>query len=379
MMLNRNIASHRTAPENPAFVQELLMALSAQQPHLQTFQFAPGASPAGLLPSGASHQTPAQAPSSAAGMAIGGLSNHPNDPRLQVPPGNHMMTAALLSQQHPYFAALHQQQWDQAHSANRSVIGLSGNFVGYPTYLTQPGGSLSNPALNSRDAAAGAIPPGAAMNQSSLFASLLGQSAHLPPMLNSNNNIAQLAQQTGRNDAVAPVEPSDPGPSALTGRPPVCLSIDLDEQTLSPYQTLLRQHIELFETLPEDVRSGVQGRNTPIKIGQVGMRCRHCAHVPKSSGRLKKGTVYYSRTMDGLYQVAQNLSKVHLCKACPNIPEDVKARLCELQQVNRRTSGGREYWLYGLKELGVYEEGNMLRFRPLGFNASNIDASSTTS
>jgi hypothetical protein len=163
----------------------------------------------------------------------------------------------------------------------------------------------------------------------------------------------------------------------LSGRPPVSLHLDLDEQTLSDYQCLLRKHIELFETRPEDIQSGVQGRNTPIRVGQVGIRCRHCSSVCRSETGLgsndtkfrvrrpSKGAIYYSRTLDGLYQVAQNLTKVHLCNSCPNIPSDVKARLSELQKVNKRTSGGKEYWVYGLKEFGVYEDKDMLRFRPL--------------
>jgi hypothetical protein len=54
----------------------------------------------------------------------------------------------------------------------------------------------------------------------------------------------------------------------LAGRPPVPLSLDLDSMALSPYQCELRKHIELFETQPDDIKSGVQGRNVPIKVGQ---------------------------------------------------------------------------------------------------------------
>jgi hypothetical protein len=34
-----------------------------------------------------------------------------------------------------------------------------------------------------------------------------------------------------------------------------------------------------------------------------GIRCRHCSQIRRASGRLAKGSVYYSRTLDGLYQV----------------------------------------------------------------------------
>jgi len=188
----------------------------------------------------------------------------------------------------------------------------------------------------------------------------------------SQELLQQQYQQQGDIDS------DRPPPQTLTNRPPVCLYIDLDESVLSEYQVLLRKQIELFETLPADNSAGVQGRNRPILVGQVGIRCRHCAHIPRASGRLTKGSVYYSRTLDGLYQVCQNLSKVHLQDTCQSIPDETKLRLRELQQINKRTSGRKEYWLYGLNELGVYQDRGILRFRPLGYDPVNNVMSSTT-
>ena len=36
-----------------------------------------------------------------------------------------------------------------------------------------------------------------------------------------------------------------------------------------------RKQIELFEAKQEDVDAGAQGRNKPIILGQVGIRCIH--------------------------------------------------------------------------------------------------------
>jgi hypothetical protein len=60
----------------------------------------------------------------------------------------------------------------------------------------------------------------------------------------------------------------------LTNRSAVPLYLDFDEQTLNEYQCLVRKQIELFETKEEDIKSNAQGRNVPILIGQVGIRCR---------------------------------------------------------------------------------------------------------
>jgi hypothetical protein len=151
-------------------------------------------------------------------------------------------------------------------------------------------------------------------------------------------------------------------PPGLTNRPAVPLYLDYDEQSLTEYQILLRQQIELFEAGPDDVRGSAQGRNNPIHIGQVGIRCRHCAILPKAARN--RGAVYYSKTIDGLYQVAQNMSKLHLCKMCHKIPDGTQLKLIKLGKANNRASGGKEYWAEGLRVLGVYEDGNMLRFRP---------------
>jgi len=49
-----------------------------------------------------------------------------------------------------------------------------------------------------------------------------------------------------------------------------------------------------------------QGRNTPLNYGQVGIRCRHCAHLPKAARA--RGGVYYSRTIDGVCKFYNILS-----------------------------------------------------------------------
>lgn len=76
----------------------------------------------------------------------------------------------------------------------------------------------------------------------------------------------------------------------------VLISINVSEELivvgvirLSPLLTLLyssfgchfprlgfaRKQIELFEAKQEDVDAGAQGRNKPIILGQVGIRCIH--------------------------------------------------------------------------------------------------------
>lgn len=98
--------------------------------------------------------------------------------------------------------------------------------------------------------------------------------------------------------SVVPQNLPDPTP----GHFPAVLFCETDEERLTSYQCLLRKQLELFEADEEDVHySTRQGRTAPIKVGQVGVRCRHCAGL-KLSARTK-GASYYSQTIEGIYQV----------------------------------------------------------------------------
>ncbi|CAJ1966260.1 unnamed protein product [Cylindrotheca closterium] len=167
--------------------------------------------------------------------------------------------------------------------------------------------------------------------------------------------------------AAAPTGPitSAPIQSTTTGTSqtslPTVVFMECDRESLSDYQCLLRKQIELFEASAQDVQWNAQGRNKPIVLGQVGIRCRWCANLPTWSR--SRGAVYYSATLDGLYQAAQNMAKNHICKNCRYIPADASQELTSLRECKRRASGGKKYWAEGAKVLGVYECEDGLRFK----------------
>jgi hypothetical protein len=239
--------------------------------------------------------------------------------------------------------------------------------------LTAPGGLFVPP-----NAAAAQCVPG--MNGQGAFAPM-----QMPSQQNPNQQLMMqnFLQQMAASNPNAPPGVNLPGlpmnamkplmipqqggvPAAMPMLPkksclPMPIFMDFDEETLTEYQCLLRKQIEVFEAGPEDVKASAQGRNNPILLGQVGIRCRHCTNLPLKCR--PRGAVYYSRTIDGIYQVAQNMSKLHFCRTCSQIPPPVRMKLSTLQKVNRRAAGGKEYWAEGLRVLGVYEEGNVMRFR----------------
>jgi hypothetical protein len=97
----------------------------------------------------------------------------------------------------------------------------------------------------------------------------------------------------------------DPNSGIVPGRPPVCLYMTCDDQNLSNYQCLARKQIEVFQARPEDVAANAQGRNRPIKLGQVGIRCRHCSIAPPK--QRKAGAVYFPSKASILFSIPYSL------------------------------------------------------------------------
>jgi hypothetical protein len=139
-----------------------------------------------------------------------------------------------------------------------------------------------------------------------------------------------------------------------------------DEDSLSPYQCLLRQQLEFFEASNEDA-SVVQGRNKPVSLYQVGLRCRHCALV--NVVQRTAGATYYPTRLDSIYQSGQNVAKHHFdVQGCPMIPRDIQQIMSALaHEVRGRKGksskgGGKLYWAETAREVGVVETSNGLIF-----------------
>ena len=139
------------------------------------------------------------------------------------------------------------------------------------------------------------------------------------------------------------------------------LFMGCDTESLSEYQCLVRQQIEMFEAGVNDLESSTKGRNKPIILGQVGIRCRHCSTVPPK--QRKKGSMYYPTKLNGLYQAAQSLASGHLCAHCNHIPAKIREQLLILKEKKSSAGGGKDYWGEGVRVIGVYEDKGGLRFR----------------
>ncbi len=152
---------------------------------------------------------------------------------------------------------------------------------------------------------------------------------------------------------------------------PRIIHVPSDDSALSPYQCLVRWQIELFEASEADIHATAQGRNRPIIVGQVGIRCIHCGRLPIE--RRARGAVYFPSTLMSTYQTAQNMANSHLMKDCLDIPRYIREDLVRIrlrensESQNTRKSafgGGRAYWARGLQtNHGVIEtEDRRLKF-----------------
>jgi hypothetical protein len=148
---------------------------------------------------------------------------------------------------------------------------------------------------------------------------------------------------------------------------PVCLAHMVDAFKLSDHQYFLRQQIEVFQASSDDVSTHIRGRNKPITLGQVGIRCRHCAHLPIA--RRQKGSTYFPANKLGIYQAAQNMSTSHIqCGLCSEMPESIKlefVRLLVEKGQSCHARAGRPYWSKSATALGLVDtEDSGIRFIP---------------
>lgn len=137
------------------------------------------------------------------------------------------------------------------------------------------------------------------------------------------------------------------------------LALSTDEDQLSEYQILIRQNLELFEARQEDVETSTQGRKRPVFLGQIGLRCKHCAHI--SRRQRGRGSVYFPARLNGIYQAAQNMTVSHLLESCDQIPESVKMALHRVRAKRNTASGGKQYWIDSCYALGLQESEEGLR------------------
>jgi hypothetical protein len=246
-------------------------------------------------------------------------------------------------------------------NGNTACNGNSNGNINHHHHNMVPQGGMPPQQINNNNnmIPQGAMPPQMWMNHP-VLAQALGLNFYHKGgdgAANMQNNAAMAGFTMSGGLMHSMQGPVDPD---MTGRPPTVIYMSCDDDSLSEYQCLVRQQIELFEARREDVDSNAQGRNRPIVMGQVGIRCRHCTMLPPR--HRARGAMYYPAKLYGLYQAAQNMASSHLCEHCQHVPPDIRAELLKLRDRKSSAGGGKKYWADGVRILGVFEDEDGLRY-----------------
>ena len=171
----------------------------------------------------------------------------------------------------------------------------------------------------------------------------------------ANSTVAGLyAQQIPIAPALHPHNDRD----VMSGSFP--MAMDTDDERMSHYQIMVRQQLEFFIADKSDVESSTQGRKKPVVLGQVGIRCRHCATAAQR--KRVRGAVYFPTKLDGIYQASQNMSTTHLLTSCQAMGEVARKKLLKLKETKLIAMAGKQEWAEGCRKIGIYEvEGGGLR------------------
>lgn len=139
------------------------------------------------------------------------------------------------------------------------------------------------------------------------------------------------------------------------------LSLPTDQGRLSRYQLLVRQSLEFFETHPDNGDLDTErpcSRNKRLHPGQVGLRCRHCAHRPVRWRR--SGSVFFPGKLKHVYIAAHNIGINHLLETCTEIPAEIRSSLLDARSNQKDMvagkRGAKSYWLEACESLGLYEK-----------------------
>lgn len=180
--------------------------------------------------------------------------------------------------------------------------------------------------------------------------------------LPTSSTLSPLDRQTASTD----LEASQQQPSVVCKfhTKIVAVSAVSDRESVSKLQALLRDQLFYFAAVALDVQASAQGRNKPIRLGQVGLMCRHCCNVlPRHRPR---GAVYFPQKLSGIYQSAQNMLNNHYSAGggCPNAPATLHEGLREKRGDKSIVyGGGQQYWARTAARAGVVETEDGLTFQ----------------
>lgn len=132
----------------------------------------------------------------------------------------------------------------------------------------------------------------------------------------------------------------------------VLLAIPEDKEWLSDDQCFVRNNIEVFVATSRDCEAAAEDRKYPIKPGQIGIRCVHCAQTVNGA---RGSAVFYPYTISGIYESVREFQRMHFEK-CENLPPDVVEASKTVSKASTTLSSVlRRYYVQSARALGLVD------------------------
>jgi len=170
--------------------------------------------------------------------------------------------------------------------------------------------------------------------------------------------------KTGPDGTIVPIHSGMLGDE--NGNSPVwysgCVPLGLEEDQfwLSELQVYLRSNFaEAFGATELDITAPMHGRNKPIALGQVGIRCMYCKHLPP----MERGqqAVSYPSLISGIYNSVQQMFRLHF-DCCTSIPEECREKIETLRASSSSRGGRKQYWIDSAIRLGLVDTPHGIHF-----------------
>jgi hypothetical protein len=187
-----------------------------------------------------------------------------------------------------------------------------------------------------------------------------GQDLNLTNKLNMRSKTA-----IDKSDVLANVwkHTTPPPQSSSDGERRVPLSEEGDSGHLNPLHCFVRQHVEIFTADKNDISAPAPGRKTRVILGQVGIRCTHCAKLPMKD-RVKRA-VCYPPSVSGIYHSVSNMKFDHFGK-CRGLPPKTREEFETLKfSCSRRGAATRstaQYYCDSAVRKGLADTDTGIRF-----------------
>jgi hypothetical protein len=131
-------------------------------------------------------------------------------------------------------------------------------------------------------------------------------------------------------------------------RTPRPLGIDEDVNWLSEFHCFVRSELlEVFRASPEDCKA----RGISLLLGQVGIRCRHCAHLPMGARTVRSAA--FPSSLSQIYQSFTMMLREHFPN-CGAVPAETRSTFVALRESpSQGAIDSRNYWAYSAGRIGM--------------------------